>query len=214
MSSRKKHIDSLLKSEKDRITNIDKIINKSVEDNIFYDEIDIEFKNFLDNLKSALDYCAHDISDKYAKGLIKKVYFPIKTSEKTLASGRDKKLQESVKIANRPLYDYIENIQQNIDKEFKWLKEFNKLVVENKHEDFTVKWLNSSNRIRFESNIGTIDWDEKNVNISGKIKSKVDPIKYTVGSISIGDMIPIRWFCNSCYQKINEVIEDIYKRFL
>jgi hypothetical protein len=213
MPTKKKQIDTLLKSSKKRIVIIEKIITKSVKNNKFYDELDIEFKNFLDELKSALDYCANDISEKYAIGIVRKVYFPIKASTKTLHSGRDIKLWEIVKVNNRPLYDYLENIQQNIDKEFIWLKEFNNLVVENKHKNFTIKWLNSSNRIKFKTNAGTIDWDEKAVNISGIIKSPVEPIRYTVGSITIGDMVPIRWFCNLSYKNIQEIIEGIYKLF-
>ena len=213
MPTTKKQIDTLLKSSKKRISVIEKIITKSVKNNKFYDELDIEFKIFLDELKSALDYCANEISDKYAKGIVSKVYFPIKTDSKTLHSGRDTKLWEIVKVTNRPLYDYLEDIQQNIDKGFVWLKEFNNLVVENKHKNFTIKWLNSSNRIKFKTKAGTIDWDEKAVNIPNIIKSPVKPIRYTVGSITIGDMIPIRWFCDLSYKNIQEVIEDIYKLF-
>lgn len=211
MSTIKKQIDTLLNSSRKRIAVIEKIIIKSVRNNRFYDELDIEFKNFLDELKSALDYCANDTSDKYARGIIQKVYFPIKSDTKTLNSGRDIRLWETVMVTNKPLYDYLENIQQNIDKDFSWLKEFNNLVIENKHKNFTIKWLNSSKRIKFETKAGTVDWDVEKVKISSIIKSSVKPKQYIVGSITIGNMMPIRFFCNLCYKKIKEVIEYIYK---
>lgn len=210
MSIVKTQIDILLKSSEKVISIIEKIITKSVKNNKFYDELDIEFKNFLDNLKSALDYCANEISDKYAKNLIPKVYFPIKADTKTLKLGRDAKLWEIVGQINKPLYDYLENIQQKIDSEFKWFKEFNNLVIENKHKNFTKKWLNSNKRIKFETEIGTVDFSEKGVKISGPIKSPVKPIHYVVGSITLENMIPLKLFCNLCYEKIQEIIEEIY----
>jgi hypothetical protein len=209
----KEQIDVLLKSSKNRILVIGKVITRSIRNNKFYDKLDIEFKNFLDELKSALDYCANDISDKYAKGIVHKVYFPIKIDTKTLNSGRDKKLWETVKVNNKPLWDYLENIQQNIDKDFTWLKEFNNLVVENKHKNFTIKWLNSSNRIKFKTKAGVVDWDVNRVNTPNIIKSSVKPVRYTIGNITIKEMIPIRWFCDISYKKIYKVIEDIYKLF-
>ena len=211
MTSIKNQIDKLLKSSNNRIGGIKNIISKSISDNKIHDELDLEFKSFLEELRSALDYCANDIYKKYSKGELSKIYFPIKSKEKTLCAGRNKKFWESLKNSNIKLYDYLENIQNTLEKNYKWLQEFNDLVNESKHRNFTIKWLNRSERRKIESETGKIDWDIEKVKFSGKITTSSKPTNYIVGTIFIGDMMPIRFFCELCYKKISYIIDEIYK---
>jgi hypothetical protein len=65
--------------------------------------------------------------------------------------------------------------------------------------------------MRIESKVGVIDWDMEKVKICGKITTPVKPYSYIVGTIFTEDMIPIKFFCKLCYEKIKDIIDDVYK---
>ncbi len=214
----KDQIDKLLNSTSKRIKNMKNIIKISVYDNKFHDELDTEFKNFLEDLKSALDYCANDIYKKYCSKENAKIYFPINIQYKTINKGANSKFWKSLETKNKILYEYLEDINNNLDNKYDWLKEFNELVNENKHRNFTIKYLNRGERRVVENKTGSrIDWSKGNMKFSDSVKFFGENLKnlktqnYVIGTVFIGDLMPINFFCNLCLSKISKIIEDIYQ---
>ena len=214
----KNQIDKLLNSALRRKKRIRDIIRISVYENKFHDEIDTEFKNFLEDLKSALDYSANDIYKKYGITENAKIYFPINIRNKTIVNGTNSKFWKYLQTKNKRLYEYLEEINNNLDSNYDWLKEFNSLVNENKHRNFTIKYLNRGERTAVENKIGSkIEWQKENVKFSkdvkffGKNLEDVKTQKYIVGTIFIGELMPISFFCNLCLSKISNLIEKIYQ---
>ena len=74
--SRKNDIDALVSKIKYQYINIEKLYNVSLQKQEIASDLKIEVKNYLENSRSILDYCAHDIAD--VLGIIAdKIYFPI-----------------------------------------------------------------------------------------------------------------------------------------
>lgn len=103
----------------------------------------IEIKNFMENLRSALDYSAHGLYDKYGDKARKtdKIYFPYAWTGLDKANFVVTKIIEQ-KIpgltANRPdIATKIENYQYFESVDNAWLPKFMDLNNENKHQQFT-----------------------------------------------------------------------------
>ena len=95
------------------------------------EELKIDIKNILENLRSCLDYIAKDVHERFITGTPGRLYFPIRLTQNEFnrAISRDfMGLDESAP----DIYSIIENVQPFNDP---WLGEFNSLNNNNKHED-------------------------------------------------------------------------------
>ena len=97
----------------------------------------------MENLRSALDYIAHDIYElqiapvRTAEGKpeVKKIYFPYGETENNFKSGIGSSLPDLKKIS-QDLYDIIENIQPYKVGD-NWLYDFCRVLNEKKHDTLT-----------------------------------------------------------------------------
>ena len=87
--SRRKNIDALLsKSEKD-LSTLKTDYDAALRVKNISEEIKIDIKNIFENLRSAHDYLAHDISDQMATSQPTKLYFPIRQSSAEFEKNSD-----------------------------------------------------------------------------------------------------------------------------
>lgn len=121
-------------------------IKKAYEDSLHERSIKtallIEIKNFMENLRSALDYSAHGLFDKYGdKTKNQNIYFPYAWEGLSYNDFRSKNIIEKNipgLSKNRPdIVKIIEGYQSFSSNENDWLPKFMDLNNENKHQNLT-----------------------------------------------------------------------------
>lgn len=105
----------------------------------------IQVKNLCENLRSALDYLAHEIWDAYGDTSASKpkIYFPIRRTPPEFASVVAA-LYPRLANGNSELYRLLECIQPYPGSKDEWLGEFNKLNNDNKHLDLAPQTVHSA----------------------------------------------------------------------
>lgn len=111
---------------------------KAVDPNLL-----IEIKNFMENLRSALDFSACGLFDKYgsSKKHNPKIYFPYAPLSQGAIEFRTLNRIESsipgIQLGKPEVIAKIESYQHFSEKGFKWLPVFMELNNTNKHQELT-----------------------------------------------------------------------------
>lgn len=106
-------------------------------------DLQIDVKNFMENLRSALDYMAHDIYEAVIKPVRatsgqkdpKDIYFPYGKDENGFKSGIGAALPD-LKNINATVFDLLEAVQPHKCGD-DWLYQFCRIVNEKKHDALT-----------------------------------------------------------------------------
>jgi len=146
---------------KDSFEKIKKDYEESLHEKTVKTSLLIEIKNFMENLRSALDFCAHGLFDKYGDQAKKgaKIYFPYAWEGLDAASFKSKKIIDQ-KIpglpSNRPdIASKIESYQYFADPKNHWLPKFMDLNNENKHQNLTPQQRKEIKQLKISS--GKVD---------------------------------------------------------
>lgn len=136
---RTQSISALLDAAEAEEDQIHQLYEESAARRIASDRLKVSIKSFLEHLRSALDYQAHDIQERYCpKANPKaKVYFPITLSPEAFKSHVGQWcpcLQQSAP----KIWQYLESVQPYQGKGKEWIGRFNLLVNESKHRDLVV----------------------------------------------------------------------------
>jgi len=75
---RKKGIDALINKCRNSISALKDDYRSSLKAKEVSEELKIDIKNILENLRSCLDYIARDIHEKFIPGTASRLYFPIR----------------------------------------------------------------------------------------------------------------------------------------
>ena len=134
---------SLIEDAKNTLLEIKNSYAESLHEKEVKSKLLIKIKNFMENLRSALDFSSHYLFDKYGSSTVSnpKIYFPYAWGELDLAEFRRRNLIEN-KIpglsSNRPdIAIAIEDFQHFSDEKNSWLPKFMDLNNENKHQRLT-----------------------------------------------------------------------------
>lgn len=135
MSTRKDSIHALLSKAEAQIMEIEAEYNKSLHAKAISATLRIDIKNACENMRSALDYLAHEIHERYSLGRSprNRIYFLISPDQKTFNVMIDRwfpGLRE-----NAPSIIAALEAVQPFRSGQKWLGQFNRLNNENKHGD-------------------------------------------------------------------------------
>lgn len=96
--------------------------------------IEIQVKNYLENLRSVLDYLAADVCENVLNlGVKHRTYFPMCFENEKIFVNHCKKYFPKLSEVDSELYSTFENIQQYKTDKFILLKTLTKLVNHNKH---------------------------------------------------------------------------------
>lgn len=93
MTSRKESIQALLKKAEAQLRDVETEYNRSLHAKAIEAELRIDIKNLCENMRSALDYLAHDIRERFCPSATPgdRFYFPVmpekKASKAALISG-------------------------------------------------------------------------------------------------------------------------------
>lgn len=132
----------LINHSKGSLEKIKKVYEESINDKTIKPILLIEIKNFMENLRSALDYSAHGIFDKYGDNTkLGKIYFPYAWNGCTQQEFQLKNIIEKGipgLTSKRPdIAQKIEDYQYFKDINNHWLPKFMDLNNENKHQQLT-----------------------------------------------------------------------------
>jgi hypothetical protein len=110
--SRKTDIEALLKRADTTLQKISSEYDKSLHSKTVSADLRIDIKDYFSNLRSILDYIAHDIVDKYCPNANPKnnLYFPIRADLNAFTIEMTKSYPELI-TNNKTVYDILENLQ-------------------------------------------------------------------------------------------------------
>jgi len=114
----------------------------SLSEKIIKPPLLIEIKNFMENLRSALDYSAHGLFDKYGDKTKKQnIYFPYAWSGLSSTDFKKMNIIDSkipgLSISRPDIVKVIMSYQTFSSVENDWLPKFMELCNENKHQNLT-----------------------------------------------------------------------------
>jgi hypothetical protein len=137
--SRKNDIEALISTINSQCLDIESLYRLSLSKKEIDSLLKIKIKNFLENARSILDFCAHDIAGVYQlKSKRGRIYFPIVAKDKNLKIF-EKHIEDyltDLKLNNPTLWDYLESIQP-YHSDYVWLGYLVTIANENKHDKLT-----------------------------------------------------------------------------
>lgn len=154
-------INALLIRAEKLLPKIESDYNNSLHAKAISTDLKIDIKDFMGHLRSALDYLAHDIRDKFCPTANQKddLYFPIR-GDREKFDNYIKKAYPGLDSNCPELYEYLESIQYYHGGNSKWLTHFNDLNNENKHEKLVEQKKTETKIVKVSSNQGdgSVSW--------------------------------------------------------
>lgn len=157
--TRETQIKALVTRAEVQLFTIESEYQSSLNQESVSERLKIEIKNMCENLRSALDYLAHDIQETYCPSAIRnrKLYFPITSCRKNFKSTMPRRFP-GLKTTSQKLWDYLESIQPYHGKSTAWLGYFNRLNNENKHESLVPQTKNVTEQVSVETQVGKVTY--------------------------------------------------------
>jgi len=146
--NREKSIVALLEQAKKDLPIIEEQYKNALQQQHIPDSLKIAVKRFVGDIRSALDYIAHDVYDKYS-GASKDergVYFPIDPKPGMFVKNASKKFP-NLDTSNPALFNYLVDLQPDKAPENKWLLDLNEVNNDSKHHDLTEQVKKESQRV-------------------------------------------------------------------
>jgi len=177
---RKEDIDHLIKKCALTLPQLEVSYANALNEKRIPVELRSQVKAFLGDLRSVLDYLAHEIVESQGLKPSSRYYFPILPDSKTFAV-RMKEWFPGLNSTNATLYDYLHSMQPFTRTENVWIEWFNKINNENKHERLTPqerREVNQTTTVTHRASGGSVTWN-KGVKFGGNVRVMGVPIDVT-----------------------------------
>ncbi|MDP3065018.1 MAG: hypothetical protein Q8O40_17715 [Chloroflexota bacterium] len=178
MKNREGDIRALLGRGGKQLAAIEEEYGRSLRAKSVSADLKIAIKELCENLRSVLDYLAHDIRGKYCLGTKPnaKFYFPILPSGQVYES-RMEEWFPGLRESASALWDYLESIQPYHGGQAKWLGVFNDVNNENKHSALVEQTRTEMERIHVtREGLGGVSWDPSSVRFGPGVRVLGTPI--------------------------------------
>lgn len=145
---------SLVSKGERELGELKKAYERSLSSQNISAELLIDIKNLMENLRSALDYTAHGLFDKYGKKTKTdpKIYFPYALATQSLADFQNSKrvgaCLPGVDSSRPDVAQRIEGFQHFAGKSWRWVPIFMDLNNSNKHQQLTPQIRRQSRELR------------------------------------------------------------------
>jgi len=162
MSQRESMIEALLSRSEADFAKLEQLYRDSLDEKLVSYELKINIKVLCENLRSVLDYLAHDIREKYCpkEDPEDKFYFPI-TDNRTSFERTMSRSYPDLDSKCQNLWKYLESIQPYND--HNWLSDFNRLNNENKHGSLVEQTRREVRQTKVTGKGGTVSWNPDHV---------------------------------------------------
>ena len=149
-------IEALLKKARGDFTRLKDEYNASLHEKHVRDDLKVSIKNIFENLRSCLDYLAHDIFEKHCTAATKpdRLYFPIRASAPEFGSVIAKDYP-ALQTTAPQVHRLLEAVQPYRDP---WLGQFNKLNNHNKHQDLVEQSRTEARQVAVSRGGGAVSW--------------------------------------------------------
>lgn len=147
----------LVQHERERFAEIEQAYGASLSERKIKPNLLIDIKNFMENLRSSLDFTAHGIFQKYgfSASPSPKIYFPYALLNQSKEEFRKSRRIDNCipDISNRrpDIVDKIESYQHFANPSNRWLPVFMDLNNENKHQKLTPQIRKETKELRISS---------------------------------------------------------------
>ncbi|HIE0125417.1 TPA: hypothetical protein ACXI73_000470 [Stenotrophomonas maltophilia] len=120
------------------------------------EDLKVSIKNIFENLRSCLDYLAHDVRELKCVGALSadRLYFPIRPSAKEFSQVVAKDFP-GLESTHPDVFGILEGAQQYHDP---WLGQFNRLNNQNKHQDLVEQTRTESRQVTVSGAGGSVSW--------------------------------------------------------
>lgn len=149
-------IQALLNKASSDFGDLKKSYEASLHEKHVREDLKVLIKNILENLRSCLDYLAHDVFELHCAGSRKpdRLYFPIRPTNNEFQSAvaRDFPGLQGVAPA---VYGILEAVQPY---HAPWLGQFNKLNNHNKHQDLVEQTKVEARQVTVSHTGGSVSW--------------------------------------------------------
>lgn len=162
MSQRESMIEALLSRSEADFAKLGQHYKDSLYEKSVSYELKINIKVLCENLRSVLDYLAHDIREKYCpeEDPKDKFYFPI-TDNYTSFEKIMSRSYPALDSKHQNIWKYLESIQPYNGNN--WLSNFNRLNNENKHGSLVEQTRKEVRQTKATGNGGTVSWNPDRV---------------------------------------------------
>ncbi|MEX0749605.1 MAG: hypothetical protein WD359_02260 [Dehalococcoidia bacterium] len=173
---RRSQIAALLAAARNDLRPIEAKYRSSLSSQGIDYDLQIAIKNLLENLRSALDYVAHEIRDVHCPAANKnaRLYFPICPSKSSFAADLP-----DLEVNRPAIVGYLASIQPYGEPKWQWLEAFVLLTNENKHHHLVPQTRTERVRVKAtRSGAGEVSWDPSSVRFGSGVSilgSPVDP---------------------------------------
>ncbi|MGB4782885.1 hypothetical protein [Candidatus Methylomirabilis sp.] len=149
-------IEALLKKARTDFARLKDEYNASLHEKHVRNDLKVSIKNIFENLRSCLDYLAHDIFEAHCANAKKpgRLYFPIRPSAPEFGTAITKEYPALQTTAPK-VYDLLEAVQPYRDP---WLGQFNKLNNHNKHQDLVEQSRTETRQVTVSRGGGSVSW--------------------------------------------------------
>lgn len=154
--NRAKSIEALLARAKKDFSELQESYEASLREQHVSEDLKVSIKNIYENLRSCLDYIAHDTFEKFCATSRKpaRLYFPIRQTDIEFKQAISKDFPTL--HSNSPgIYACLEAVQPfNSD----WLGKFNKLNNHNKHQDLAEQTRTEDRHVTVSQGDSAVSW--------------------------------------------------------
>lgn len=150
-------IEALIRKCRDAHGDLKKAYDASLHDKIIRDDLKVDIKNIFENLRSCLDYLAHELFEAFCKDAKKPdcLYFPIRHTAPEFAQTIQRNYP-GLEVNSKAIFDILESVQPFRDA---WLGQFNRLNNENKHQDLVEQTRTESRHVSVTgTGGGAVSW--------------------------------------------------------
>ena len=162
--SRKADITALLSKADGQLAAIVREYESSLHKQNVESALRVDIKNYCENLRSVLDFLAHDIREKFCPSANPKAryYFPI-LPDSAQFSVQTSQWYPGLQSASPIIWSVLEK-HQPYQKGMEWLGHFNKVNNENKHGNLVPQTRQETTRIQADiAGGGSVSWDPASV---------------------------------------------------
>ena len=151
-----KSIKALLARAKLDFTELRKAYDASLHEKHVREDLKISIKNIFENLRSCLDYIAHDTFEKFCASSKKpdRLYFPIRPTANEFKQAVSKDFP-GLDTSAPGLWACLEAVQPY---HAAWLGKFNKLNNHNKHQDLVEQTRTEARHVTVSRGGGSVSW--------------------------------------------------------
>lgn len=166
-------IEALIRKARTAASDLKGAYQKCLHEQNISDYLKVDIKNVFENLRSCLDFFAHDIFEHYCKGEPGKLYFPICDVPASF-QGRIKSAFPGLGTNAPMVMNHLESVQPYKDA---WLKNFNALNNLNKHQQLVEQTRTESRQVEVQHPTGgKVTWNQGNVRFGSGVSILGVPI--------------------------------------